>query len=423
MHDDTLFSFIHCADLHLDSPFEGLQAVAPEIGRALWNATFQAYERILEVAIENRVGFIIVAGDVYDGADRSLRAQLRFREGLLRAREAGIQVYVAHGNHDPLSGWEAGLTVPDNVHRFGGEQVDCIDFWRDGRVLARIYGISYTEREVTENLVPLFPSPFPGPFAIGILHCNVGADPDYDNYAPCGLTDLVDAGLNYWALGHVHNRRQLREGRPWVVYPGNTQGRSVRECGPRGCFLVRVDGTGQAHLEFCPTDVVRWFQEEIPISGLGGLDALLEELQGVKEEIRTRAEGRGAIVRLSLSGRGDLHGLLRPLDLNRDLVGHLREGEAGRPDFVWLESVHNQTRPLLNLEARREVQDFVGDFLRAAQALRLVNNPGSGLREILAARPEHRPLKAELGALTEADLMSLLEEAETLGLDLLLPED
>jgi len=79
------FSFIHCADLHLDSPFEGLQQVAPALARLLRDPTFQAFDQVINLALEHRVDFIIVAGDVYDGADRSLRAQLRFRDALARA--------------------------------------------------------------------------------------------------------------------------------------------------------------------------------------------------------------------------------------------------------------------------------------------------------------------------------------------------
>ncbi len=423
MHSDTLFSFIHCADLHLDSPFEGFQAVAPEIARVLWDATFQAYNRVIELAVAHRVDFIIVAGDVYDGADRSLRAQLRFRDGLLRAREAGIRVLVAHGNHDPLSGWEAGLTLPDNVHRFGGGQVDCVSFQRGGEVLARIYGISYPVREVAENLTPRFPRPDPGPFAIGVLHCNVGADPAYDNYAPCTLADLTAAGMDYWALGHVHSRRVVREERPWVVYPGNTQGRSVREGGARGCYEVRVDAAGRAHLEFWPTDAVRWFQEEVAIGGLDTLDGLIEELARRKEEVRGQAEGRGAVWRLTLTGRGELHGELRRRNLEQDLAASLREHEGEREDFVWVESLSDSSRPALDVEERSRVPDFVGDFLRAAKGLRQAEDPGEAVRQILAARKEYRSAAVELERWSDDELLRLVEDAETLGLDLLLPED
>jgi DNA repair exonuclease SbcCD nuclease subunit len=107
MGSSLWFKFVHCADLHLDSPFEGLHALEPEIARVLRRATFQAFENIIDLAIREQADFLIVAGDIYDSANRSLYAQIRFREALRRAAEAGLQCFLAHGNHDPLSGWDA----------------------------------------------------------------------------------------------------------------------------------------------------------------------------------------------------------------------------------------------------------------------------------------------------------------------------
>jgi DNA repair exonuclease SbcCD nuclease subunit len=416
------FTFIHCADLHLDSPFEGLRAVDSQMGARLRDATFQAFDQVINLAVQAGADFIIVAGDVYDGEDRSLRAQLRFRDSLARAVEAGISCYVAHGNHDPLSGWEAGLEMPPGVHRFGGREVERLEVRRGGEILAHLFGISFPIREVKENLAARFPQG-DGPFAVGVLHANVGGDPDYDNYAPCTVDDLLRCRMDYWALGHIHTRRILRPERPLIVYPGNTQGRSIHEPGDRGCYLVRVDETGRAGAEFVATDVVRWFSQAVDIAALNTVDDLLSALSGVKDEVRAAAEGRGAILRIELRGRGDLHALLRRLDLDRDLAGLLREGEGERPDFVYVESVQNRTRPPVDLAQRRLVQDFVGDFLNAAADLRQGEDPEATLREFLIKRPESKVMLRRLEQLNQADLQEILRDAETLGLDLLLPEE
>jgi exonuclease SbcD len=418
------FSFVHCADLHLDSPFEGIQTAAPAIAAVLREATFKAFDRIIDLAIAEQVDFIIVAGDVYDGENRSLRAQLRFRDALRKAGEAGIRCFIAHGNHDPLSGWEAHLTMPAQVERFGGQGVECFAVPRHGTTLAHIYGISYPVREVTANLVPQFRRHPDSPFAIGVLHANVGGDPNHDNYAPCGLEDLVAAGLDYWALGHIHARKIMRAEAPCIVYPGNPQGRSPREMGARGCYLVRVDAVRRIRPRFVATDVVRWFRQDLDIGLLSTWDDLLDELSRAKEEVRAGAEGRTAILRLELVGRGELHReLAKRIDLERDLAEPLREGEPGRPDFVWVESVRNRTRPPLDLGQRRLVQDFVGDFLNAAQHLRGQESSGAGLREVLSRRPEHRVIAAALEQLGDDDLISILNDAEILGVDRLLPEE
>lgn len=418
------FSFVHCADLHLDSPFEGMHAAAPEIAAILREATFLALDQIIDLAQRELADFIIIAGDVHDGENRSLRAQLRFRDALRKAAAAGIQCFIAHGNHDPLSGWEAHLTMPDQARRFGGHSVECFAARRGQTILAHIYGISFPVKEVKSNLTSGFKRDPEAPFAIGVLHCNVGGDPDYDNYAPCTLEDLAGAGLDYWALGHIHAQKILRAQDPCIAYPGNPQGRNWREMGPRGCYLVQVDTAGLIAPTFVATDVVRWFKHDLDIGELSTWDDLVEALYRGREEVRVAADGRAAILRLSLTGRGDLHReLAKRIDVERDLTEPLREGEPDRPDFVWVESVENRTRPPLDLAQRRLVQDFVGDFLNAAQNHRDQENPGANLREVLKLRPEHRVIAGALEHLSDAELLSILDAAEILGVDLLLPEE
>jgi DNA repair exonuclease SbcCD nuclease subunit len=422
MSEPRPFTFVHCADLHLDSPFEGLQVVDSRMAATLRDATFQAFDQVIDLAIRERADFLLVAGDVYDGADRSLRAQLKFREGLRRAGEAGVQCFVVYGNHDPLSGWEAQLEMPPEVHRFGGEEVERFEVRRDGVTLAQVYGISYPVREVRENLVPRFTRQAGGPFAIGLLHGNVGGNPNHDNYAPCKVEDLIAANLDYWALGHIHARQILKEHDPGIIYPGNTQGRSVRELGARGCFLVRVDETGRLTPQFVATDVVRWFSQEVDIAALNTWDDLLNLLSLTKEEVRAAAQGRAAILRVHLTGRGELHAQLRRIDPERDLALPLRESETERPDFVWVESVQNRTRPLIDIAQRRREPDFLGDFLSAAETLRTAESRETTLRQVLSGRPEHRHIAPQIDQLTDADLLAFLADAETLGLDLLLEE-
>jgi DNA repair exonuclease SbcCD nuclease subunit len=421
---DASFSFVHCADLHLDSPFEGLQAVEPQIAAVLRQATFKAFDNVIHLAIQERVDFLIVAGDVYDGADRSLRAQLKFRESLQRAFAAGIRCFVGHGNHDPLSGWEANLKMPQGVHRFGGQEVErLVAVERDGLPLAHIFGLSYPIREVKENLVSRFRRQESRPFAIGVLHCNVGGNPNHDNYAPCTVADLKAAGMDYWALGHVHAAQILKERESCIVYPGNTQGRNIREMGAKGCYLVRVDEQGRITLEFVATDVVRWFSFNIDLKEATTWDDLLEQLYRVREEVRAAAQGRAAILRLQISGRSDLHAALRRAEAERDLVLQLREGETERPDFVWVESLQNWTRLPLDISQRLRNPDFIGDFLRAGENIRTGENPGGFLRRLLAERPESRVISGHLEQFSETDLLALLNDAETLGLDLLVPEE
>ncbi|KRT66805.1 MAG: phosphoesterase [Candidatus Dadabacteria bacterium CSP1-2] len=420
---NALFSFVHCADLHLDSPFEGVHSVAPEIAAVLRDATFKAFNNVIDIAIQRSANFLIVAGDVYDGADRSLRAQLQFRDALRRAVDSEMQCFVTYGNHDPLSGWEAGLKVPIGVHYFSGDKVERIAAKRGSEVLAYIYGISYPIPQVKENLASRFRSEPSDPFSIGVLHCNVGGDPNHDNYAPCTIDDLVVCGMNYWALGHIHSRKVLRESDPCVIYPGNTQGRSVRELGERGCYLVRVYPGGHIIPEFISTDLVRWFVEEVDIAELSAIEELLQKLEATREEVRSQAKTHGAVLRLRLTGRGDLHAKLRNVNPDGDLAKPLRESEVARDDFVWVESVQDMTRPAIDVDQRRKVQDFVGDFLRAAENLRMENDTRAALHDLITKRPEHRLIAPQIDQLSDSELLEVVDNAETLGLDQLLRDE
>lgn len=422
-HAASGFRFIHCADLHLDSPFEGLHSVDPQIGQALRDATFRAFDNVVDLAIREQVDLLVIAGDVYDGADRSLKAQLRFRDALARAADAGIHCCVIHGNHDPLDGWQIELAMPTGSCRFGGDDVETFTIVRDGQPLVDVYGISYATREGSENLSRRFRREGKAPLAIGLLHCNVGGDPHHDNYAPCSKEDLADAGMDYWALGHIHQRRVLKEASPTIVYAGNGQGRSVRELGPRGCYRVSVDDGGRCHPEFVATDAIRWFERSLDISPYEQFDPLLDALNDLREQIRSEAEGRAAVVRLQLTGRGDLHALLHRETAAEDLTAQLREGEPERPDFVWVESVRVATRPAVDIQQRRELEDFVGDFLRAAQNLRDAGQTPQAVRDVLLQRPESKRIAAEIGALPDEELLSILDQAEAMGLDCLLEEE
>ncbi|MCH7606795.1 MAG: DNA repair exonuclease, partial [Chloroflexi bacterium] len=253
----TRLRFVHAADLHLDSPFSGLRSLAPEIAETLYQATFETYNKIIELCIEEQVDALLVAGDIFDSADRSLRAQLKFVEGLRRLEKAGIRSFICHGNHDPLDGWEAQLTFPEGCHRFGPD-VERVPVFKDEPDRAAVYGISYPHREVRQNLVPQFAAIEPVAFSIGLLHANVDNNAGHDAYAPCTLKDLEDTGIDYWALGHVHTRQVLRQAGPTVVYPGNPQGRHPNEPAARGAYIVEVDDAGQVSLEFRAVDVVRW---------------------------------------------------------------------------------------------------------------------------------------------------------------------
>ena len=419
----TRLKFVHAADLHLDSPFTGLRTLEPAIAGTLQEATFDAYSNIIELCLSERVDALLIAGDIFDGADRSLRAQLKFVDGLNRLSRAGIRSFICHGNHDPLNGWEARLAFPEGSHRFAAA-VEGIPVFTDAPGRAMVHGISYPQREIRESLVPHFTAVNPGPFNIGLLHANVDNDPVHDSYAPCTLADLGAAGIDYWALGHVHTRQVLHGASPTVVYPGNPQGRHPNESGPRGVYIVEVGDAGQVRLEFRAVDVVRWATLEIDVGPLESEQSLIDAIEGEMTRRQEEAEGRSVIFRLALTGRGRLHAWLNRQGVADDLFDMANEMPFQGTPFLWCEKIQLQTAPAIDLQQHRRRSDFVGDLLRlcdesmrnseilnelqqSLQALYGAGNPGRHLRDHLPSGDE---LVELLGGAQGICLAELLEE-------------
>lgn len=430
--------FLHTGDLHLDSPVTGLRGQAtPEILALLRDATTEAWHNVVRLALAERVDFVVVAGDVFERSSPTLLGQTRFRDGLAELAAAGIGSYVVHGNHDPLDGvsWAPSLTFPDRVHRFGTEPGASAPVMRDGHEIARVHGRSYATAAVTENLAAGFVRG-DEPFAIGLLHANVGDRPGHGNYAPCSIDDLRTSGIDYWALGHIHQPGIVTSDGTVAVYCGNPQGRDPGEMGARGAWLVSVDAAGRAHPEFRACDVVRWSSVDLDIAALDDDEMLVSAVRSSLTDAADAADGRSLLLRLRLVGRGPMHPALRRVGYLDDLRRIVNDELGLAPPFAWLESITDATRPAIDLATRRAVPDFAGDFLRTVESARRAERgtdpeAHDAWRELLdgALRPVFdewprgrrylaaaRPSDAELFG-------TVLDEAEAIGVDLLLASE
>ena len=425
--------FLHTGDLHLDSPVEGLSAEAPaDVLRILRNATTDAWRNVVRLALDEAVDFVLVAGDVFEVASPTLLGQARFRDGLAELAAAGIPAFVVHGNHDPMDGraWAPSLHFPRQVHRFGTERVEAVPVIRDGLEIARVYGRSYPRPSVTENYAAGFRAEPDAPFAVGLLHTNVGDRPGHGNYAPCSLHDLRASGMDYWALGHIHQPGPILADPP-AYYCGIPQGRDPGEVGARGCYLVEV-AVGKVEPRFVPTDVVRWHPVALSIAGLADDEALRRACREQVAVAVDASDGRSLVIRLRLEGRGALHANVRRPGYLDDLRDLLNEDRSPTPPVAWVESIRDATRADVDVEVRRQTPDFVGDFLRTVAAARrsgrttdpqeherwtrslrsalapLFDESQRGRRILQGVRPDEAALAG-----------ALLDEAEALGLDLL----
>lgn len=378
--------FVHASDLHLASPFRGVSVESPAIAARLQNATFEAFDSVIKLCIDNAVDFLVVAGDVFDTADRNLRAQLHFHQGLKRLSDLGIASFVAHGNHDPLDGCSSALSWPSNVTIFSAE-LSSVPFIKNSKHLATVHGISFPSKVEERNLARLFPAhrqANDNAVQIGVLHCNVGSNTGHAAYAPCELADLHQSCLHYWALGHVHQYSVLSEN-PHVVYPGNTQGRSIRETGPRGCVLVNVSESNAITTAFHTTDSIRWFQANLSIENIDSMNVLGERIEKLVTGFRQQGQGRPVIVRIVLEGRGSLYRELVRDQAIEDCLQHCRDRFAQATPFAWIEQIDVNCLPDIDLSAVALREDLVGSVMRVATRLASSDNDQSAeiLRPLL----------------------------------------
>lgn len=432
------FRFLHAADLHLDTPFSGMSGVPDRLRGLLRESTFAAFDRLVRLAIEEAVDFVVISGDIYDASDSSLRAQLRLREGWDKLGEYGIPVYLIRGNHDPLSGRKLRLGLPGHVTEFGPQAENVTAVRRsDGEPVAVLTGISYPTPAVHDNLALRYRrEPGSALYHIGLLHGNVDGQEGHDAYAPCSLRDLQASGYDYWALGHIHKRQILSES-PWVVYPGNIQGRSLKETGPKGCYLVEVAESGETRLTFRRLDQVLWLESRLAIDGLATEEAWNASVEERLDELREAEPGRITVVRLTFSGRGPLHGLLQSGPEASELLQELRRKESARLEeagfaaadaegllpgegIVWPAGFKLETGMELDREGLLEEDSFLGELFRLGE--RTAAEPESVAELIgtaLAPLSDNRQLRRLLQELDSEARQDLLRRAEELAAALL----
>jgi DNA repair exonuclease SbcCD nuclease subunit len=386
--------FVHASGLHLDATFGGVDAADDKVAAALERSTLDALDRVVQLCIDREVDFLVLAGDLYNSADHSLRAELAFQRAMRRLADAGIAAFVVRGNHDPADGWSAGLELPDSVVVFGANRVERREVVRDGEVVCAVYGRSFATRQVTENLALGFARQDGDSCAVGVLHANVGQREGWDNYAPCTIDDLRAAGMDYWALGHIHVSGRVSD-EPPAVYSGSTQGLDPTEVGPRGCYVVHVDEDGTVE-EFVETSSVRWRTVEVDASALNGIDELRSALEESCAEIRETSAGRPTIVRLGLTGRSAVHADLNRPGVISDLAADLRQEQLELDPWIWVDRIRDRTRPALDLDEILAEEGLRGDLARLArdiaadpvEAERVVEEVLAPVQFALAAQPD-----------------------------------
>lgn len=377
-----LFRFIHCADLHLGSRFKGLETDDPALAKRLRESIGESFARIVDLAIDRQADALIISGDLYDESNELPSTRLWFSQQLSRL---SIPVYICRGNHDSETAWDSAIPYPGNVKEFGTEPERVVM----GDV--EIIGVSYSAPHETRNLASMIEGD-PEKFTIACVHCDLDSYSEGYPYAPCSGRDLQGRSVNYWALGHIH-RRNVVSMSPYAVYPGNIQGRSFKETGEKGCYLVTVDSGKIRSADFIPTQGFVWKDLTVNIAGWS-LNDVIGTLKGSLDG--------STIARITFTGSGELDAMLRtnPSDVKKaisDSTGSI------------ISSVIVDTSPEVDLESRSEGKDMASAVIRTGD--RFGSMGKEELLEIICRNKIAARYRDRYSALTEEELRNMVRQA------------
>ena len=402
--------FIHAADIHLDSPLAGLAAYPDAPAAQLRNATRDAFCLLVDRAIEEQIDFMIIAGDLYDGDWRDHNTGIFFCREMGRLKRAAIPVFVLFGNHDAESEMTRKLELPDNVSCFASHKPQ--SFTLDAlRVV--LHGQSFKHKETTDNLAASYPAAVAGYYNVGVLHTALEGYAAHASYAPCSREELHARGYQYWALGHVHDFAQW-DGASLIVFPGNLQGRHIRETGRRGAVLVEVDDMGHTSVERIFIDVLRWEVVRIDATDCASLLDVARLIGRALETLLDTDSHVPRAVRVLIHGHSAAHGELFGLEgqLRNEVLARIASIDNTR---LWLEKVKLETQAPLDAALPGEHFDAFGDLqeiLReAGQDPEFVQQLHSDLSAFSAKVPhELDTLVPDLKALRAGDVHGLLAQ-------------
>ena len=351
---------VHAADLHIDSPLRGLERYEGAPVERIRGATRRATENLVDLCLGEDASLLILAGDLFDGDWRDYATGLFFARQMSRLRHADIPVVTLRGNHDAASQVQKHLSLPDNVHELSTRKAQTIELEPLGVAL---HGQGFARRSVTNDLAAKYPRPIAGMLNIGVLHTCLTGREGHEPYAPCSLQTLIDKGYDYWALGHVHEREVVHRD-PWVVFPGNLQGRHARETGPKGAMVITVQDGKVATVEPRFVDVVRWVRCIVDASEADNPHDIVESFREQIHVEVANAEGRTLAVRVRVEGASRAHAALHDAAARwHNEMRAVANDIAG--EGVWIERVKLATKPAVEAVDLTERDDAVGQVARA----------------------------------------------------------
>jgi DNA repair protein SbcD/Mre11 len=315
------YRFLHTADLHLDSPLKSLAMRDAELAEQVGNATRFALQRIVDICLAEQVDALMIAGDLYDGSQRSMKTARFIGQEMKRLSDAGIRVFIIRGNHDFRSGITRELTLPENVTVFGAK-AGVVRIERASGTEVAVHGLSFRAETAPQSLLPSYERPVAGAINVGLMHTSLGGSPGHDVYAPCAEAELMASGFTYWALGHIH-KRSVRQGAATVVMPGMPQGRDINEDGAKSATLVTITDGGDVMLEERMIGTVIFRRVAVDLAGVDAWPVVSRRIAEAAADAATATGAATAILRVRLSGETPFAWRLR-----RDIDTLLEEAEV-----------------------------------------------------------------------------------------------
>jgi DNA repair protein SbcD/Mre11 len=400
------FRFLHAADFALHEPIVALLDAPPPLRELLIDAPYQAAAQVISKAIEERVDFVVLSGDLVDLKLATPRALAFLLEQFQRLDAHGIAVYWAGGRQDPPQDWPAIARLPKSVQVFSSLEAEELSHFRGDRPVANLIGRSW--HGTTLPHIGKRVSDSDGLTTV-VVACGQG---DAD--------ELTQQEVDYWALGGRPQRQSLGTAHRIVHYPGSPQGRSLEECGPHGCTLVHVASDRSLRTQFISTDAVRWHNETLAVADDATRGDIHKQLAERVKLLRSHGEDRPLLVNWKLS---NIEHLARPTkrhELAAELRDWLRKEFGPAKPAVW--SVGVEFAAAVIPEAWTTEDSMVGDFLRS---LKLLVDADPRDMELTEHVPEafRTAELAELRSWTAADHRSILHEAALTGAHLLGADD
>lgn len=411
-------TFIHAADLHLGAPFRGLQALSEKWAKRLLSAIPESYDRVITAALSHQVDFVLISGDIFDSAKASYADYLHFFEGLERLNQENIAVYLCTGNHDPYTSWQQEFfSFPPNTTMLPADKPGFEVYEKEGEPLVLLGGRGFynpawpLDENIAEGITRQAAEEATGvqaPFAIGMIHSGLNLDP---SKAPTDPAELLRAGMNYWALGHIHIPYQYPERNPQLVFSGCIQGRDIKETGARGIYKVTLTEAKANTLEFIPTASVVWQQMKVDVSECANLADISDKIIRDLFAENSKSHCEEMCTRITLVGTTNLHEVLETPGVLDDLRLSINDKY---PMFFCDALIDKTVRPL-NKAALKKEGLFPSVFLQVSSAFQ------SDLEEEIAyLQEEFFKKNVKLPRSCEKGILSLGEEAENLVLDLLI---